>query len=108
MVVELKYIDKVIGEGEAVVKGDIITVHYEGRLEDGKVFDSSVAKGRPFTTPIGEGKVIRGWDDGIIGMQAGGKRTLIVPPELAYGNRQVGSIPPNSTLIFDVELLAIH
>jgi len=106
--IELVYVDTIKGEGEAVVKGDTITVHYEGRLEDDTIFDSSIAKDKPFTFTIGEGKVIRGWDDGIIGMQVGGKRTLTIPPELAYGDNRVGSIPPNSTLIFDVELLTIH
>jgi len=107
-IIELTYVDTVQGEGEAVVKGDTITVHYEGRLEDGTIFDSSIAKEKPFTFSIGEGKVIRGWEDGIIGMQVGGKRTLTIPPELAYGDADLGLIPPNSTLIFDVELLNIE
>jgi len=87
-------------------KGDRITVHYKGTLTNGKEFDSSYTK-QPFTFTLGSGEVIKGWDEGIAGMKVGGKRKLIIPPDLAYGNRQQGNIPPNSTLIFEVELLKV-
>jgi peptidylprolyl isomerase len=96
------------GKGESVQKGDTVTVHYIGRLRDGTEFDNSYRTGKPYTFKIGSGKVIQGWDQGIIGMQVGGKRILVVPAELAYGNKQVGPIPANSSLIFAVELLKIE
>jgi len=111
----LKYIDNVVGEGDEAVKGATVEVHYTGWLQDdkgekGKKFDSSVDRGKPFAFKLGAGQVIRGWDEGVAGMKVGGKRELIIAPELGYGNRGVGNglIPPNSTLIFDVELLAVH
>ncbi len=106
----LVIIDKVVGTGEKVKANDILTMHYTGKLEDGTVFDSSLNPGRdPFRFTIGTGQVIEGWEKGIIGMQTGGKRVLTIPPELAYGERGTGGvIPPNATLIFEVELLSIE
>lgn len=95
------------GEGEEVLGGDYITIHYSGTLENGQKFDSSYDRGQPFKTRIGVGEVIEGWDMGVVGMKSGGKRKLIIPPSLAYGDREVGDIPPNSTLIFEVELVSI-
>lgn len=96
------------GDGKAVVKGALITTQYTGWLEDGTEFDSSYAKGRPFQCVIGTGRVIKGWDQGLMGMQVGGKRRLLVPAHLAYGERQIGAhIKPNSNLIFEIELLEV-
>jgi len=95
------------GDGKAVVKGALITTQYRGYLEDDTEFDSSYAKGRPFQCVIGTGRVIKGWDQGLMGMQVGGKRKLWVPAHLGYGERQVGSIPPNSNLVFEIELLEV-
>jgi peptidylprolyl isomerase len=96
------------GDGKAVVKGALITTHYTGYLEDGTVFDSSIERGKPFQCVIGTGRVIRGWDQGLMGMQVGGKRKLSVPAHLAYGERQIGAhIKPNSNLIFEIELLEV-
>jgi FKBP-type peptidyl-prolyl cis-trans isomerase len=97
-----------IGSGDAVKEGDVVEVHYEGRLQDGTRFDSSYERGQTFTFTVGDGKVIEGWEEGILGMQVGGERVLVVPPGMAYGNRQVSIIPPNSTLVFMVELLDIR
>jgi len=105
----LVYEDLAIGDGQEVVKGMVATVHYTGWLNDAAHtrFDSSKMHGKPFSFPVGEGRVIPGWDEGIPGMRVGGMRKLIVPPELAYGaDGAVGVIPPNATLIFEVELLA--
>ena len=104
---ELQISDTRQGTGKAVVKGALITTQYTGTLEDGSVFDSSWARGKPFQCVIGTGRVIKGWDQGIIGMQVGGKRQLRVPAHLAYGERSVGSIPPNSNLVFEIELLEV-
>ena len=104
----LKYRDEVVGQGQSPTPGKEVTVHYTGRLPDGTKFDSSVDRRQPFTTKIGVGSVIKGWDEGLMTMRVGGKRQLIIPPELGYG--AAGSppaIPPNSTLTFDVELLAV-
>ncbi|MEM7419783.1 MAG: FKBP-type peptidyl-prolyl cis-trans isomerase [Pseudomonadota bacterium] len=101
----LKIEDTVLGEGNEVKKGALVTAHYRGLLEDGSEFDSSYAKGRPFQTVLSKNKVIQGWFLGIQGMKVGGKRKLWVPAELAYGERQVGKIPPNSNLYFEIELL---
>ena len=87
--------------------GQTVTVHYRGILENGKPFDSSYDRNRPFSFRIGVGQVIKGWDEGVASMTIGSKRLLVIPPDLAYGARQVGPIPENSTLIFEVELLAI-
>ena len=105
----LKYVDLKVGKGQLAKKGDRATVHYVGTLTNGKEFDSSRKPGRqPFTFVVGGGRVIKGWDEGVAGMRIGGKRKLIIPPELGYGKRGVGTvIPPNSTLIFEVELLKI-
>ena len=95
------------GTGESPEKGDKVVVHYTGKLENGKVFDSSRERDEPFTFVIGTGKVIKGWDIGVMMMQEGCRRTLVIPPDLGYGNRSMGDIPKNSTLIFDVELIEV-
>ncbi len=101
--------DLKIGEGAPVEKNDIVTVNYTGWLKDGTKFDSSLNPGRtPFRFTVGAGQVIKGWDEGIPGMKVGGKRKLTIPPDMGYGNRNAGSIPPNSTLIFEVDLLGIE
>lgn len=108
MSTELIIEDIVIGDGKEAVRGALITTHYTGTLEDGTVFDSSVNKGRPFQCVIGTGRVIKGWDQGIMGMKVGGKRKLFVPAHLAYGERQIGAhIKPNSNLLFEIELLEV-
>ncbi|QGX40719.1 FKBP-type peptidyl-prolyl cis-trans isomerase [Permianibacter aggregans] len=105
---ELQITDLVVGEGKAAVKGALITTHYTGWLEDGTKFDSSHDRGQPFQCVIGTGRVIKGWDQGIVGMQVGGKRKLFVPSHLAYGERGAGAlIQPNANLIFEVELLEV-
>jgi FKBP-type peptidyl-prolyl cis-trans isomerase len=96
-----------VGTGPEVKSGDTVVIHYTGTLPDGTKFDSSVDRGEPFETRIGVGEVIKGWDLGVVGMQVGGKRKLTIPPSLGYGDQGVGNIPPNSILIFDVELLEI-
>jgi peptidylprolyl isomerase len=104
----LKYVDEVVGTGANPQTGQMVTVHYTGRLENGTKFDSSVDRGQPFVFPIGVGRVIKGWDEGVMTMKVGGKRKLIIPPQLGYGARGAGGvIPPNATLIFDVELLGV-
>jgi peptidylprolyl isomerase len=104
----LKYVDIVVGEGESPKPGQMVTVHYTGTLENGTKFDSSVDRGQPFNFKIGVGQVIKGWDEGVMTMKVGGKRKLTIPPQLGYGARGAGGvIPPNATLIFDVELLGV-
>jgi FKBP-type peptidyl-prolyl cis-trans isomerase len=104
----LQYIDLIEGTGESPKPGARVRVHYTGTLEDGTKFDSSVDSGQPFEFPIGVGRVIKGWDEGVMTMKVGGKRKLVIPAELGYGARGAGGvIPPNATLIFDVELLGV-
>ncbi len=100
-------VDEVVGTGAEAMVGDQLIVHYTGRLTNGQVFDSSVDRGIPFGFVLGAGQVIRGWDEGMVGMRVGGKRVLTVSPEYAYGSQAVGPIPANSTLIFEVELLDV-
>jgi FKBP-type peptidyl-prolyl cis-trans isomerase len=112
---ELVKIDRTAGTGAEAVAGKNVFVHYSGWLYTtqaadgkGKKFDSSVDRGRPFNFPLGAGRVIAGWDQGVAGMKVGGKRTLVIPPQMGYGARGAGGvIPPNATLIFDVELLDV-
>jgi FKBP-type peptidyl-prolyl cis-trans isomerase len=105
----LKYVDQVVGAGDVAVAGKTVSVHYTGWLENGKKFDSSVDRGQPFSFPLGAGRVIKGWDEGVQGMKIGGKRKLTIPSDLGYGSRGAGGvIPPNATLIFDVELLGVR
>ena len=105
---ELVITDEVLGQGVAAVKGALLTCHYTGLLEDGTKFDSSYDHGRPFQFVIGSGRVIKGWDQGLMGMKAGGKRKLFVPAHLGYGEREKGLIKPNSNLIFHVEMLEVR
>jgi peptidylprolyl isomerase len=105
----LGYYDIVTGEGAEAASGMTVLVHYSGWLEDGTLFDSSVTRGEPFSLTLGAGGVIPGWEEGLVGMKVGGKRQLIIPPDLAYGEAGAGGvIPPNATLIFDIELLEIQ
>ena len=114
----IKATDIVVGTGKTAVKGALIITEYTGYLMDGTVFDASVHRGRPFECVIGTGRVIKGWDLGVLGfddsgvgvvpMQVGGRRELIVPAHLAYGDRAVGKIPPNSPLHFEIELLEVR
>ncbi len=104
----LEKTDIVVGEGAEAVSGKRVKVHYTGTLTDGKKFDSSHDRRQPFEFSLGRGEVIQGWDQGVAGMRVGGKRKLVIPPELGYGARGFPPvIPPNSTLVFEVELLAV-
>ncbi len=113
---DLQVIDRKIGFGEIAASGRTVIVHYTGWLYDaaapgnkGFKFDSSHDRGQPLTFPLGAGRVIQGWEEGVAGMKVGGQRTLIIPPELGYGARGAGGvIPPNATLIFDVELVGVR
>lgn len=105
---ELQITDVVVGAGKETVKGALLIVEYTGYLDDGTKFDSSLDKGRPFQFVFGTGRVIKGWDQGLVGMKVGGKRKLFVPSHLAYGERQIGNlIKPHSNLSFEVELLDV-
>ncbi len=105
----LKYVELVEGTGATPGTGQATTVHYTGWLTNGTKFDSSVDRGEPFTFPIGMGRVIKGWDEGVATMKVGGKRKLIIPPSLGYGARGAGNvIPPNAELVFEVELLGVQ
>ena len=105
----LQYRDLVVGDGEAARAGVTAIVHYTGWLLDGTKFDSSVDRGTPFEFPLGEGRVIQGWDEGVGTMKVGGKRELIIPADLGYGDRGAGNvIPPGATLKFEVELLGLR
>lgn len=105
----LKYVDVVVGKGASPTRGKQVKVHYTGTLENGTKFDSSVDRRQPFSFIIGVGQVIKGWDEGVMGMKAGGKRKLVIPANLGYGARGAGGvIPPNATLLFDVELLDVQ
>ena len=112
---QLYKIDKNVGKGNEALAGKSVHVHYTGWIYDssesegrGKKFDSSKDRGQTFNFPLGGGRVIKGWDEGVVGMKEGGQRTLIIPPSMAYGSRGAGGvIPPNATLIFDVELIEV-
>ena len=103
----LQITDLVVGEGAEATPGQTVSVNYRGTLQNGKEFDSSYGRG-PFSFPLGAGRVIKGWDEGVAGMKVGGKRQLVIPPDLAYGSRGAGGvIPPDATLLFDEELLGV-
>jgi peptidylprolyl isomerase len=109
----LSYEDTVVGTGASPTKGQTCVMHYTGWLwvnsAKGGKFDSSLDRGKPFEFPLGQGRVIKGWDEGVASMKIGGKRTLLIPPQLGYGERGAGgAIPPNATLLFEVELLAVR
>ena len=104
----LKYVDQKVGDGKEAKEGSQVKVHYTGTLENGKKFDSSLDRGKPFELTLGAGMVIKGWDEGLQGMKVGGKRKLIIPPKLAYGeDGRPPVIPANSTLIFEVEMVDV-
>ncbi len=108
-VVEMQQEDIVVGEGTEATEGKLVTVHYTGTLLDGTKFDSSVDRDDPFKFTLGAGEVIKGWDQGVVGMKVGGKRKLTIPADLAYGETGAGGvIPPNATLVFDVELINVE
>lgn len=104
---ELLIQDTKQGLGREAIRGTTVVVHYTGKLTNGKVFDSSLDRGEPFSFQLGQGQVIQGWERGIVGMKEGGKRKLTIPPQYGYGARAVGPIPANSTLVFDVELIKV-
>ncbi|MGE5481237.1 MAG: FKBP-type peptidyl-prolyl cis-trans isomerase [Chloroflexota bacterium] len=100
--------DILVGHGVEAEKGDEVFVHYVGTLDDGTQFDSSKERNKPFNFVLGDSRIIKGWNEGLVGMKVGGKRRLIIPPHLAYGNSPMGKIPANSTLHFDVELVDVR
>jgi len=102
----LKITELALGDGQEATPGTKVSVNYKGELDNGKEFDSSYGRG-PFEFSLGAGMVIKGWDEGVAGMKVGGKRKLVIPPELGYGSRGIGPIPPNSVLTFEVELLSV-
>jgi peptidylprolyl isomerase len=105
---DLQITDVSAGTGAEAKDGDTVSCNYRGTLRSGKEFDSSTKQNKPFTFTLGAGKAIKGWDKGVVGMKVGGKRKLVVPPQLAYGDRGVpGIIPPNATLLFDIELVDV-
>ncbi len=106
-VMELQKTDITTGTGKEAVSGTTVTVNYTGTLTNGTKFDSSLDRNQPFTFQLGAGQVIKGWDEGVVGMKVGGKRKLVIPPEMGYGNQATGSIPANSTLVFEVDLLDV-
>jgi FKBP-type peptidyl-prolyl cis-trans isomerase len=103
----LQSVDLVVGKGRAVASGDSVSVHYTGTLLNGKKFDSSLDRKQPFDFTVGKSQVIKGWDQGVVGMQVGGKRKLTIPAPLAYGSQEKPGIPANSALVFEIELLSI-
>ena len=105
---KLKITDVVAGTGVEAKNGDVVSINYAGALEDGKEFDSSYKRNQPFEFTLGASQVIAGFDLGVLGMKVGGKRTIVIPPELGYGNQSTAAIPPNSTLKFTVELLSVN
>ncbi len=105
---QLQKIDETVGTGAEAVPGKQVTVNYTGTLANGQVFDSSYSRNQPFSFTLGAGQVIKGWDEGVVGMKVGGKRKLIIPPSLGYGSQAVGSIPPYSTLTFQIQLLSVN
>jgi peptidylprolyl isomerase len=105
----VKYTDLRPGQGEEIALGKIVEVHYSGWLEDGTKFDSSKDRDRPFTFRVGAGDALKGWDEGLIGMKVGGRRRLVIPPELGFGKQGVGGVvPPNSVLFYEFELLGVR
>jgi len=105
---ELQKTDETVGTGAEAVAGKSVTVNYVGTLTNGTKFDSSYDRNQPFTFTLGGGQVIKGWDEGVVGMKVGGKRKLVIPPELGYGSQAQASIPANSTLVFEVELVSVQ
>lgn len=99
--------DILVGTGDEVKVGDSVSVHYIGTLQNGQEFDNSRKRGEPFSFTVGEGRVIKGWEEGLVGMKVGGHRILVIPPDLAYGENAIGPIPANSTLVFAIELMEI-
>jgi len=104
---KLQSTDEVVGTGDEAVAGKTVSVNYVGTLADGTKFDSSYDRNQPFEFTLGAGQVIKGWDEGVVGMKVGGKRKLVIPPSLGYGSTPNGSIPANSTLTFEIELLSV-